>query len=268
MSSVKTSTLLIIKIEIIKFLKRKDIIAILGIVAIGFIYALRMDETYVGTKNQSAIFWVVLQLLNTTALFIGPVIMSFIGTQMLSSEIDNNSILLFNSRYRNREKMYYGKSISLVIISTLIFLISVGVLFVIYFFVIPDSNTIYVTGKVFGNNTPDLVCTLFMIYVYTFFFFPQLSLFLGVRFKPMITIVLSFCVTLFCNNVATFSIIKYFNPMTYVVRLADKVSTTTDIVNVNNSERLFYVIGQLTLSLALCLMFDILGAKRFKEKDL
>ena len=76
-SSVKTSTLLIIKIEIIKFLKRKDIIAILGIVAIGFIYALRMDETYVGTKNQSAIFWVVLQLLNTTALFIGPVIMSF-----------------------------------------------------------------------------------------------------------------------------------------------------------------------------------------------
>lgn len=268
MKSVKTSILLIIKIEIIKFFKRNDIIAILGIVSIGFIYALGMrGEGYVGTKDQSAIFWVGVQLLTTTALFIGPVIMSFIGTQMLSSEIDNNSILLFNARFRNREKMYYGKSISLAIISTLLFFISVGVLFIIYF-LITDSSTMYVSGKAFGNNTLDLICIIFMIYVYSFFFFPQLSLFLGVRFKPLITIVLTFCVALFCNNVATSSIIKYFNPMQYIVRLADEVASTTEIVYVSSTERLFCVSTQVILCIALCLMFNILGAKRFKERDL
>lgn len=268
MKRMKTSILLIIKIEIIKFFKRYDIVSVLGIAAVGFIYALSMHgDSYVGVENQNALFWVTVQLLTTTVLFIGPVIMSFVGTQMLSSEIDNNSILLFNIRIRNREKIYYGKSIALVIISVIYFMISIGVLFIIYF-LITDSNTLYVSGKLIGNNATELICILFMIYIYDFFFLPQFSLFLGVTFKPIITIVLTFCATLFCNNIATSTIIRYFNPMQYIVRLADEIASTTENVNVSNAERLFCVLSQLILCVAFFLLFNLFGAKKFNERDL
>ena len=39
---MKTPLALIVRIELIKFLKRKDFVAILGIVCIGFIFALNM----------------------------------------------------------------------------------------------------------------------------------------------------------------------------------------------------------------------------------
>ena len=82
---MKTPLALIVRIELIKFLKRKDFVAILGIVCIGFIFALNMrGEGYTGAENQSAVFWVTTQLLTVTSLFIGPIIMAFIGTQTVS----------------------------------------------------------------------------------------------------------------------------------------------------------------------------------------
>lgn len=268
MNKMKISVLRIIKIEIIKFLKRNDLVAVLGIVAVGFIYALSMrGDTYTGVENQNALFWVTAELLTTTILFIGPVIMSFVGTQMISAEIENKSILLFNVRIRNREKMYLGKSIALIFISLLYFFMSVGILFAIYF-LIADNNSLYVSGKFIGNNALELVCILFMVYMYAFFFLSQLSLFLGVRFKPLVTIVLTFCVTLFCNNVATYSLIRYFNPMQYVVRLADNVASTTEYIDVSCEERMFCVLSQFILCIVFFLLFNYFGAKKLNEKDL
>ena len=52
---MKISILHIIKIELLKFLKRNDILAVAVIVAIGFIYAIGMrNEMYEGVKNQNA----------------------------------------------------------------------------------------------------------------------------------------------------------------------------------------------------------------------
>ena len=265
---MKTSVWLIIKIELIKFFKRNDILAVMGIVAVGFIYALSMrGNAYIGVENQNALFWVTAELLTTTVLFICPVVMAFVGTQMLSTEIDNNSISLFNVRIRNREKMYYGKSIALMIICTLFFFISIGVLFTIYFF-IADNNTIYVSGTFIGNNAWELICILFLIYMYSFFFIPQMSFCLGIKFKPLVTIVLTFCVTLFCNNVATYSVIRYFNPMQYVVRLADDVASTTEVVQISSNERIFCVLAQIVLCGVYFIIFNFCGVKAFKEKDL
>lgn len=265
---MKTSIWLIVKIELIKFFKRNDLIAVLGIVAIGFIYALSMrGNSYTGVENQNALFWVTAELLTTTVLFICPVIMSFVGTQMLSTEIENNSISLFNVRVRNREKMYYGKSIALIIICTLFFFLSIGALFVIYF-LIANNDTIYVSGTVTGNNARELICILFLIYMYSFFFIPQMSFCLGVKFKPLVTIVLTFCVTLFCNNVATYSVIRYFNPMQYVVRLADDVASTTEMLFISGEERMFCVLAQIILCGVYFFIFNLCGVKAFGEKDL
>lgn len=111
---------LMIRTELLKFFKRSDYIAVIGFVCIGLIFALNMrGDSYTGVQNQNALFWVTVQMLTTTTLFIGPVIMSFIGTQMLASEIDNKSILLFTVRIRNRKKMYVGKSLALLLIGML-----------------------------------------------------------------------------------------------------------------------------------------------------
>ena len=265
---MRTPLALIVRIELIKFLKRKDFVAILGIVCIGFIFALNMrGEGYTGAENQSAVFWVTTQLLTVTSLFIGPIIMAFIGTQMLSSEIDNNSILLFNSRIRNREKMYFGKSIAMVLIGMLFFIVSVGILFVIYL-VCTDDSTRYVTGKILGNNTLDLILVMFMNYVYAFFFVPQLTLFLGSKFKPLVSVIFAFGVSLFFGNTGTLPLVKYFNPMYYVVRLANDVASTTEIIHIDVSERVFCVLAQLALCIAVCLVFNLLGAQQLKERDL
>jgi len=265
---MKLSMWLLIKIELIKFFKRSDLLAVAGIAAVGLIYAFGMNgNTYTGTENQNALFWVMLQLLITTSLFIGPVIMSFVGTQMLSTEIENNSILLFNVRIRNREKLYFAKSIALVIICTLFFLISVGVLFAIYF-LIADNGSIYASGTLVGNNAVELLWILFLIYMYEFFFIPQISFCLGVKFKPLVTIVLTFCVTFFCNNVARDGVIKYFNPMMYMIRLADEVANTTEVVYVSGEEKLFCVLAEIILCGVYLMIFHLRGVKAFKEKDL
>ena len=119
--AMKISILHIIKIELLKFLKRNDILAVAVIVAIGFIYAIGMrNEMYEGVKNQNALFWITLQLVTTTVLFIGPVVTAFLGTQMLSGEIDNKSISLFTVRIRNRRNLFIGKSLALQVITAVI----------------------------------------------------------------------------------------------------------------------------------------------------
>lgn len=54
---MKTSIFLIIKIELLKFLKRSDWVSIIGFVCIGFIFALNMrGEGYRGVEDQNALF--------------------------------------------------------------------------------------------------------------------------------------------------------------------------------------------------------------------
>lgn len=265
---MKTSIFLIIKIELLKFLKRSDWVSIIGFVCIGFIFALNMrGEGYRGVEDQNALFWVVTQLLTTTTLFIGPVIMAFVGTQMLSSEIDNKSILLFSSRIQNRAKMYIGKSIALVIVSLLFFLLSVGILSAIYF-LFTDKDSAYVSGTFFGNNVPELFLILIMNYVFTFLFIPQLALFLGAWLKPLVTIIAVFGITLVCTNTGTLDGVKYFNPMYYMVRMSNDVVSTTEAVAVKASESVFCICMQLILCIMLCLLFALVGAKRMRERDL
>lgn len=259
---------LMIRTELLKFFKRSDYIAVIGFVCIGLIFALNMrGDSYTGVQNQNALFWVTVQMLTTTTLFIGPVIMSFIGTQMLASEIDNKSILLFTVRIRNRKKMYVGKSLALLLIGMLFFLASTVILFIIYFLA-GDADSVYISGKLAGNNVVDLLLVLFMNYLFAFLLIPQMALCLGAWMKPLVTVIMAFVVTLVCNNTGTLPVIKYFNPMYYIVRLANDVAATTDVVEISGSDRVFCVLTQLALICAYCLLFHFLGAQKLKERDL
>jgi len=265
---MKISTLHIVKIELLKFIKRNDIFAVAVIVAIGFIYAIGMrNEIYDGVTNQDALFWVTLQLITTTVLFIGPVVTAFLGTQMLSSEIDNKSISLFTVRIRNRRNIFIGKSLALQLITAVFFVFTIIVMLAIYYG-IANNGSIYTSGKIFGNNVKDLLCILFLIYMYTFFFIPQFALCIGTKFKPIITIVISFVASLVCNHVLTYSFVKYINPMNYIYQLSNNVLETTEALNISSAERTKCVLIQLLICLLYYVIFIVIGTKSFEGKEL
>ena len=264
---MKISILHIIKIELLKFLKRNDILAVAVIVAIGFIYAIGMrNEMYEGVKNQNALFWITLQLVTTTVLFIGPVVTAFLGTQMLSGEIDNKSISLFTVRIRNRRNLFIGKSLALHVITAVFFVITIIVMLAIYFG-IANNGSIYTSGKIFGNNVADLLCLLLLIYMYTFFFIPQLALCIGTRYKPIITIVISFVASLVCNHVLTYSFVKYINPMNYIYQLSEDVLETTEVLSISSTGRGKCVLIQLLLCMLYYVVFMVLGTKSFEGRE-
>lgn len=265
---MKISTLHIVKIELLKFLKRNDILAVAVIVAIGFIYAIGMrNEIYDGVANQNALFWITLQLVTTTILFIGPVVTAFLGTQMLSSEIDNKSISLFTVRIRNRRNIFIGKSLALQMITAVFFVFTLAVMLAIYYG-IANNGSIYVSGKIFENNVEDLLCLLFLIYMYTFFFIPQFALCIGTKFKPIITIVISFIVSLICNHVLTYSFVKYINPMNYIYQLANDVLDTTETISISSTELFKCVLIQFLLCMLYYVIFVLVGTKSFEGKEL
>lgn len=265
---MRVSVLMIIKIELSKFLKRGDLLAIAGMVAVAFICAIGMrQDIYTGVENQNALFWTSIQMVTTTALFIGPVVMAFLGTQMLSSEIDNKSILLFTVRIRDRFKIYIGKSIALMIIS-IIFYIFTLVMMVGIYFGIANNGGKYVSGTLTGNNVRELLSIIILIFMYTFFFIPQFTLMIGTKFKPLISIVMAFIVTLVCNHVATYSFIKYINPMNYVYHLSNHVLETTEALSISTMELITCVMMQMLLCLTYYAFFVFEGARIFEGEDL
>ncbi len=264
---MKISMWQIIKIELMKFLRRRDIFAVFAIVAMTFIYAVGMrDESFKGTENQNALLWLVVQLLTSTVLFIGPVVCAFVGTQMLSSEIDNRSISLFTVRIRNRKKLYLAKSISLIIISTIFFTFTIVVLMGVYTW-IASSGSKFVSGTLTGNNVSSLLCMGLMVFLYTYFLIPQFTLFVGIKLKPLMAIVAAFALTVVCNHVLTYTFIKYINPMSYIYSLAYEVLETTDVVTLEPGFVLKTVVGQVFVSIMYFTLFTIKGMKDFARKE-
>ena len=265
---MSVSMLSIVKAELNKCLKRYDLITILGVVAIGFVYAIGMrGDSYTGVENQNALFWVTAEMLTSTILFICPLVMAFLGAQMLASEIDNNSIQLLNLRVRNRKKLFWGKSISLIIICTSIYVISIVILFAVYF-IIPNKDTIYVSGTFTGNNVAELIIVLFLLYLYSFFFIPQIALCLGTKFKPMVTMVITFCITLVCNNVANYGLVRYLNPMQYVVKMGNDVVATTERCVVDLNTKMFCIVMQMLIVAMYCVVSGCYAARSFAKRDL
>ena len=265
---MKTSLWLIVKIELLKFFKRYDIFSVFAIVAVGIIYAVGMrDESYKGVENQSALFWIVLQLLTATVLFISPVVNAFLGTQTLSSEIDNKSISLYTIRVRNRKRLYLGKSIFLMLVSLVFFAFTLVVMFGVYMW-IESSGSKFVSGTLFGNNSAELLCMLLLVYMYCFFLIPQIALSLGVRMKPLTTIVACFGLVVLFNHVMTYSFPKYFNPMGYIYGLAYDVLETVEPLDMDKA----FVIRSVCLQICLCLFYyaiaTICGIKNFEKKEL
>jgi len=265
---MKTSLLTIYKIEIFKLIKRKDWLALLALVAISVLFGVAiLSDSYKGTSNQSALYWACTQILNSSILFITPMIFAFIGSRILASEIEDGSILLYTTRFRNRTKIYFGKSLAIISFATITFLIAFVINTVIYYIFV-CQNLAIASGKFLGNNTLPLLISALALYLTSFILTAQFSLFLSAFFKPTPVIGIVFAVVLVLQNTIKIPYLRNLNPMYYLARIGDDVLATTNQVVVNYSEKLYFLFLLVLLIVIYIIIFNMMAVKKFKGSDI
>lgn len=257
----------IIRIELKKFIKRSDPIVIFGLVVIAFFYTFNIENSIGTETGQSTLYWLANQMMLITALFIGPIIMSYIGAQFLATEIDNKSVMLFEERIRNRTKIYIGKNIAMVIVSTGLFAIC-GLIMAAFYLYLVAKDSAFVSGRIMGENEVEMLLLILFIYSYTFFFVPQVSFFLGTKFKSLPTIVISSGVVLLCNYALNFGPLKYVNPYWIVMVITDKVLGDKSTFVSENIAVWQYGLMQVGIVIGYYIILLVAGIKIFSKKDI
>lgn len=265
---MKSSLSLICKTELIKLIKRKDLLSILALVAISILFGMAvLSDSYIGESNQSAVYWVYTQLLNSSILFVTPVIFGFIGSRSLAAEIENGSISLYTIRFRNRKKLYIGKSLAAISFATLFFIITCIINIIIYYALVCRNSNI-ASGLFWSSNTLHIIISIIALYLTSFILSVQFSLFLSAFFKPTPVIGIVFIVTLILHNTFKIPYIRKLNPWYYIVSINESLVSTSQSIGINYTERLNYLIILVCLSLGYIFLFNILAIKRFKDRDL
>lgn len=233
--------------ELKKMIKRKDFLTLLGILGIGILFSVSiMTDGYTGAKQQSALYFIATQMLNSSILLIAPLILAYHGVQTMAQEIENGSLKLFERHIQNRKKLYISKSIALFIYCSIFFIVCVFIYFIIYFIIVCQSE-VYASNTILGNNTWLLLCVLFTIYLSTFLLIPQIVLFLGTFAKQGFCIGIIFLLTLVAHNIYKIPIIKFVSPWHYIISLANDVLNTTAAVPISPSFMAANVIAQICL---------------------
>lgn len=261
---MKTSFSTIYKIEVIKLIKRKDWLALLALVSISILFgAAVISNGYQGTPNQSAMFWIYTQAVNSSTLCFTPVVFAFVASRILASEIENGSILLYTNRYRNRGQLYLAKSLALAIFTVLSFLVMCLVNMAIYYTLVVQNPEI-ASGRFFGENTSMLFLALFTLYFSSFVLTSQFALFLSAFCKPAPVIGIVFMVVLVVHNTFKTPVLYKLNPWYYVVKIGNDIVATTEKVAVNSN-----LLISFGLLVAICvILFNFFGKRRFQKMDL
>lgn len=265
---LKLSVINICITELRKMGKRKDFLSLLGILAIGILFSASiLTDGYTGAKQQSALYWVVTQLLNSSVLLIAPMILSYSSIRTMAQEIENGSIKLFDSRIQNRQHLYFGKSIAVWIYSTFFFAASIVIHSMIYFFIVCNNKEV-ASGKMYGKNTAILLCTLFAVYLSAFCLVPQIVLFFGTFAKQGICIGGMFVLILIAHNIYKIPVIGMISPWNYIIRLANDVMNTTKLVPMEKIFMIKNVLAEISLCGIGCLLCVSFGSKILGKRDL
>lgn len=258
----------IVRVELRKMLKRKDFLSLIGILGIGILFSASiLTDSYEGAVNQSALYWIVTQMLNSSILFIAPMLLAYCSVRTLAQEIENGSIRLLVERIPDRRRLYLAKSISLYIYSSLFFVVSIVIHGLVYF-VIVSRNRIFANGSMLGENTNILLSILFCLYLSSFVLVPQVVLCFGIFFKPGIAIGIIFILIMLAHNSYKIPIAGMFSPWYYLINLANDVMNTTERIAMEPA----FIIKNLMAQLGLCGMGSVisclLGRNMLKKRDL
>lgn len=218
------------RIEIKKLMKRRDWISIIAITAIGILFAsASISGNYTGPRDQSALYWMVTQVLNSVVLYIVPFVCALIGTRMLATELEEKTLKLYIERIQNRKNIYLSKVLAYTVYSIFAFMTTLLFQLALYQ-VAASENSIYFSGRLFGENTEPLIVALFALWASSFYLPGVITLMLGAKYKPVTVMSLFMGMVFLFRNAYRLPILEWFNPWTYIVKLTIPYSMDTDFV--------------------------------------
>lgn len=265
---MKTSIFTIFKIEVTKLFKRKDWLVLLALIGVSILMGAAISsEGYTGVPNQSALLWASSQILNSSLLFITPLIFAFLSTRILASEIENGSILLYTNKYRNRGRMYLAKSLALLFFSIITLIIMFLVNIFIYYLLV-NRSPVYASGNFFGENTALLWLSIVVIYLSSFILASQCALCLSSFLKPAPIIGIMFFITMLLHNTFKTPVFQIINPWHYVALIGADVNGTSDYYPVNWGETTGTLLSFFLLVAIYVLLFNFVGKRKFEKMDL
>lgn len=225
---------LLLSIELKKFIKRKDWISLIAIGAIGILFAgSSLSGTYVGPENQSALFWMVTQVFNSVALFIVPFVLAFMGTRILSAELEEKTLKPYIERIQDKKSIYLSKVFAFSIYSILVYIVVLIFQFLLYQIAVIKNPTFF-SGKFLGENTWQLVIALVILWASSFYLPGIFAIMIGTKLKPTIVMGLTMGFVFILRNAYRLSILEWINPWTYIVKLVSPVSVDTNYYAVDS----------------------------------
>lgn len=265
---MKTRFSTIYKIELIKLVKRKDWLAMLALIGISILFgAAILSDSYIGEADQSALYWACSQVCNSSMLFVSPLVVCFVTTRILGSEIESGSILLYTCKYRDRSRLYGAKSLALITFTLMLFLVMFLANIIIYYSLITQNGEV-ASGQFFGHNSLLLVIGILAIYISSFLIASQLSLVLSVYLKPNTVIGIMFGLILVAHNTYKLPLIQKINPWSYVTYMFSDVIATTQVVDKDINNLSFTFLVFLLLTVIYLIIFNLVGIKKLCSKDL
>lgn len=258
----------IYKIELRKLWKRKDFLSVLAIIGIGILFAISsISDTYTGPANQSCLYWITSQMLNSTILLITPMVCCYAGIRIFASEIDDNNIVLYTQRLRSRWKIYMGKLFSLLTYDIIVFSIGVIINGGLYYLIVKNNASI-ASGKLLDTNTEMQVYTLLIILISSFILPSLFALMLGSFIRPIPIVGVVFGITILLHNTFKANYFSYFNPNFYIVQFSnialDTMKRNYDVLK-EDYQRLFLFF---VISFLYSMIMSGLGLYRWDKKEL
>lgn len=252
------------KIEILKLIKRKDIWLMLTMILIPIFYA---SSAYFGSnivtynaESKEYAFSFAKSMFEFVQMILIYMIFIILSTsRSLAGEIHDKSILLYSQRINNRKNIYISKSLALISVFTIIVVIFY-VVSIILFYTLVLKTDIAVNIFIVKQEFIYLLSSTLAIYV-SYIFLIHFSLMLSCFFKPYIVIIIGTISLVSFTYLNYFPYVKYLSPTYYILKISE-------IEKTNDYKIITLMIGCLAIHTIYAIIFNTIGIKKFKKRDL
>lgn len=259
------SLALLMKVELNKLKKRKDVWLILFMIAIPMLYAIGayFNASFVEFKSDNKTYgmeFAVNMYQFIYAIFIFFFLTMFCVIKSLGTEIEDHSIILYIPRSKSRTHLYLAKNMSLTLVFTVITIFFYVFSIAMYYIFLVQRSDIAMPHFWEQSETLYLLVNTFAIYLY-YIMLIQLAMFLCTILKPMlasITSLLVITLTLYLQQIPKLQMVI---PGFYINKFMNSDWFSQGETFKNISIFLILIAGY-------CLIFNVLGMRKFKRLDL
>lgn len=252
--------ILVYKVELVKIIKRKDIILLIIMSLIPLFYSIGFASgsdivTYIGEPMDAISFAASMtEMLHMVFLFY--LFVCFTSSRSLAGEIQDKTLLFYIPRVKSRTTFYTAKICSLMTTSVFMFLIYIIISILSYFAFL--SKTDIANGLLFSaesilENVMSIFSFIYAITLSGMFIFT-----LSTKLKANACVVVYLLVFVgFIYGTQIVDVMKYFSPFHYITEFYVKGANIGALFALNT---LLFLVGTIVL--------NMIGIKTFNKKDL